>query len=612
MALRGAGAALAAALAACVWRLGPGDPLTDALEARLHDLRLAARAALAPAAPFDSVALVAIDEAAVSRIGVGAPLRRALAEAVARLDAGGAAVIALDLLLVESTGSDAALASALSASGRAVLAVASLPDAPDVAPPPETAAALARAAFAVVADRESAPPPAPQPGLATPAPALAEAAAGLAHVNIARAPDRVLRRLPLALDLGGGAALPALPLEVARRALGLPRTEMVLLRGEGVRLGDRFTPADAGDRMLIDHRGPSGLVPAISLTALLAGASPPGGVAGRALFVGATAESLGDRRATPLDSDAPGVATLAATAAQLIEGRALDEGPPAALATVALAALAALAARAAALVPGVGWAALATLAVWGAAAAAAQGAFMAAGLVLDATAATAAVLAGSTLGWTAGRARDRARAAAEAAGRARLAPHVTPLLGAAEALGAAAGDPREAAVAFVDMVGSTALAEAAGPEAAGRFLAAAQARIGAAAARHGGVLVEVLGDGALVVFGLPWEGAAAAPRALAFLRDVAATDAGPPLRATAHFGPVVLVDLGSEGRRHLTVAGDAVNAAARMQDVARRLGVGALASGPLVAAAGGAPDATPAASETLPGRSTPLAMLSLG
>ncbi|TVQ58556.1 MAG: adenylate/guanylate cyclase domain-containing protein [Rhodobacteraceae bacterium] len=611
MAVRRAALALLFGLALSVWRLGPGDPLTDALEARLYDLRLVARAALAPGPPVETVVVVAVDEAAVARLGVGAPMRNALAEAVTLLDAAGAAVIAVDFLLVEETEADARLAAALAASGRAVLAVAALPDAPLADPPAATRRALIESAFAAVAAPADAPPPAAASTAAVPSPPLA-VAAGLAHVNIVRAPDRVLRRLPVALDLGDGVALPAMPLETARRMMGAARGEMALVRGEGVRIGARFVPTDAAGGMLIDHRGPADRIPRVTLDALLAGGAPPGGVRGKAVFIGAAAESLGDVRATPLDSDAPGVASLAEATAQVIEGRALDDGPAAALATGALAAAAALIALLAAGVRRVGWAAAASALALGATAAVLQAALMGFGLVLDATAVALSFAGAAVLGWAAGRARERSAAFAEAAARARLEPHVSPLVDALERFGPGVDGDHDAAVAFVDMVGSTTMAEAAGAAEAGRRLAAVQARIGAAATRHGGVVVEVLGDGALVLFAAPREPADSARRALAFLRDVAAPAAGAPLRATAHFGPVAVVDLGSEGRRHLTVAGDAVNVAARMQDVARRLRLAALASAPLVDAAGGAADARPAATETLAGRRTALTMLALG
>jgi adenylate cyclase len=116
-----------------------------------------------------------------------------------------------------------------------------------------------------------------------------------------------------------------------------------------VALGERVIATDAQDRALIDHRGPAGTIARVSLGDLLSGAQPPGGFAGRAVFIGATAQSLGDVGATPLDPDTPGVESLAAAAAQIIEGRGLDDGPLASLATLVVAAAAAVAMRAAVL-----------------------------------------------------------------------------------------------------------------------------------------------------------------------------------------------------------------------------------------------------------------------
>ncbi|MFT6773485.1 MAG: adenylate cyclase [Paracoccaceae bacterium] len=597
----GAWAAVAATLAICAWRLAAGDPISDGLESRLWDLRFTVRGAAPPPA---SVAIVALDEAAVARIPPGAPMRAALARAVAALSEAGAGAIAIDLLLVARTDADGALAAALAATPRAALAIAATGETADRPPAPALAAALSRSALRVVSGGTAKGTSAP-PALIAPADALA-AAATLGHVNVTRDPDRVHRRLPLAIDAGGGRMLPALPLSAARLTLSLPAGAVTFRQGgdgarAGVRIGDRFIAGDPGGRLILNHLGPAGTVLTVPLLSLLAGPAPAS-LAGRAVFLGATAESLGDLAATPFGGDVAGVETLAAAAAQLIDGRGFDAGPLAGGLTLALALAGAAMAGAAARLRRVGLAAAATLAVWALTAGAVQAGFLA-HIWIDATAALGATLAASLWFWALGRGRDRGVAAA-------LAPHVSALLATAERLGPAAARPLPGCAVFVDLEGSATLAESIGADEAGSLLGAVQRLIAEGAEAHGGVVAEVMGDGALAVFGLgdrdPRPGARAAlafGRAMATARDVAG---GPRLRASAHHGPMALTDLGGAGRRHLTVIGDTVNVAARLQDVAKRHGTAFAVSRALVDAAGGDAGFAPLSTETLRGRAKPL------
>jgi class 3 adenylate cyclase len=74
----------------------------------------------------------------------------------------------------------------------------------------------------------------------------------------------------------------------------------------------------------------------------------------------------------------------------------------------------------------------------------------------------------------------------------------------------------------------------------------------------------------------------------------------------------VIADLGSAGRRRLSVVGDAVNVASRLQDVARARATPILASADVVAVGGGAPDFRPLAAARLPGRDEAIEVLALG
>jgi class 3 adenylate cyclase len=122
-------------------------------------------------------------------------------------------------------------------------------------------------------------------------------------------------------------------------------------------------------------------------------------------------------------------------------------------------------------------------------------------------------------------------------------------------------------------------------------------------------VAEVIGDGALVAFGLDAGGPEAAAAAIDFaLAATRPAPGAPALRAGGHWGPVAVVDIGAGGRRRLTVSGDAVNVAARLQEMARAEPGRLLVSGALVGAAGPAAPAglRPRGAVTLRGRAAAL------
>ena len=105
------------------------------------------------------------------------------------------------------------------------------------------------------------------------------------------------------------------------------------------------------------------------------------------------------------------------------------------------------------------------------------------------------------------------------------------------------------------------------------------------------------GDGVMVIFGLPRPHPSDAARALAcaagLFREIGALDAaaagGPvAIRVGAHFGPVSASVLGADRQRHVSVSGDVVNAASRLQELAKAEGAAVAVSEALLAASGDA------------------------
>ena len=149
------------------------------------------------------------------------------------------------------------------------------------------------------------------------------------------------------------------------------------------------------------------------------------------------------------------------------------------------------------------------------------------------------------------------------------------------------GERRHAAIAFVDMRGSTTIAERADPETVAMLVTGFRRCVAQAARETGGVIDKFMGDGALVVFGVPEARAEAAAQALSFaerLEDgVAAWNAGSahdPVRIGigVHCGEVFVGVVGDDDRLEFTVLGDAVNVAARLEQATKTFGTTTLVS----------------------------------
>jgi adenylate cyclase len=588
------------------WRWAGIDPIGARLEGALLDLRFRLRGPLP--AP-DSAAIVAVDEQALERIGAHQPLRAALAEALARIAAARPRVIALDLLLVDQTGADPALAAAIEDAGPVLLAVGTTGPAQGPAHGAERRSgehqlALEHSALPVVIGRT--PEPGAPPRLVLPNARLAGAGL-LGHVNVAPDEAGAVRAIPLAVPLGDGRLLPSMALSAARYGLDARRGELVHWAGGAYRIGERIVAPDDRGRLVLDHYGGAGTIRTVGLVPLLEGRVAPEAFAGRMIFIGSTAPSLRDAFATPFGSGTAGVEVLATAAANIVEGRAIEAGPKAFALSVLLALGAALATFAAFRIRRMVLALAAGVACWVAAAAALQAAFSGAALWLDAVSVIGALsVATAAGGWM--------RLTRESRGRENLAHYVAPSLAGQlteQALPSFDGREQHMGILFVDVAGYSGMAETGRPAEIADFLRALHGFFEEAAERHRGVIVDFQGDGALLVFGLPEPSAEDAAHALAcgamLLAERgkvrAALLSGPVgLRVSVHWGPVIVGILG--GRRHakVSVSGDAVNVAARLQEIAKAHGVPFVATRAALDAAGGDEGFYRIATEPLRGR----------
>jgi class 3 adenylate cyclase len=134
------------------------------------------------------------------------------------------------------------------------------------------------------------------------------------------------------------------------------------------------------------------------------------------------------------------------------------------------------------------------------------------------------------------------------------------------------GDVQEAAILFIDLVGSTQLAATRPPRQVATVLNDFFRIVVNAVDERDGMINKFEGDAALAVFGAPLRTSGAASAALATarslgdqLRELPEVDFGIGVSA----GHVFAGNIGAENRYEYTVIGDAVNEAARLADLAK-------------------------------------------
>ena len=180
------------------------------------------------------------------------------------------------------------------------------------------------------------------------------------------------------------------------------------------------------------------------------------------------------------------------------------------------------------------------------------------------------------------------------------------------------GQERYLVSMFVDMRGSTRLAEHRLPFdtvfIVNRFLGA----VSQAVIECGGQPNQFVGDGQLALFGLRTSPQVACRQALKAAAMIAANiaelnqflshDLHEPIRfgLGIHGGEVIIGDIGYRDHMVFTALGDAVNVAARLQDMTKNLGCEAIISEEVRVTAGLAADSLPEQEVTIRGRSGPM------
>jgi adenylate cyclase len=141
---------------------------------------------------------------------------------------------------------------------------------------------------------------------------------------------------------------------------------------------------------------------------------------------------------------------------------------------------------------------------------------------------------------------------------------------------------QNASIVFIDLSGFTGLSETLGADAVRELLKDFHALVDNVATAHHGLVTGFLGDGAMILFGLPQPSAEDASNAALCCEGLARQTAAwlghaPPeiaarigFKIGAHCGEIVASRLGGGSHQHITATGDTVNIASRLMEVAAR------------------------------------------
>jgi len=619
---REAGLAFAIAIGVLLFLTAWDPALIRGLETASLDLRFRLRGAKPAEA---QTVIVLVDDASLAKLGRWPLSRRLFAKAVDRLDRAGARVIAFDLLFAERESAvsndlrnaartaasgvseprlrqsfaqlaeddpDGEFAAALRASGRVLLPLVFAFHGPDADAPPLLSAQVYQRL-----DQSLNEPIFPlQPQQAVwPIPELAEAAAGLGHVNIAFDRDGEPRYDYLAVPFSGD-FVPSLAVRAAAAYLGLPWSNVGLALGDGIELGDRSIPTDPAMRLVVNYRGPRGTIPTYSFADLVEGRLAADLFKGRIVLVGASFIGNTDAYPGPFDNtQIPGAERLANIVDTILAGDFIGENPPpwpliviglVALLAVAIGLAAALLpTRLAALggaVPILGWAGGAQIAF-------AHGLWLPlVGPGIALAAAIASVLL-FRYGFV-----DRQRHLIQSAFRHYLAPDLVNALAAHPERLELGGETRMLSVMFADIRGFTAISEQfkANPQGLSRlinrgFLSPMTKLIMA----RRGTIDKYMGDCVMAFWNAPLDDAGhadhACDSALAMLAEIERVNRELREEAEAegrvfhplhigigiNTGECVVGNMGSDERFAYTAMGDAVNLASRLEGQSKTYGL---------------------------------------
>ena len=551
----------------------------DRVESTTLDLRTIVRGIKLPP---DLVTIVAIDDAVVKQKGAY-PLARIdlarIVEAIARLEP---KVMAVDLLLVDKGADDAdeTLAKALAARPAVIAAAAVFPEASQSISTENDQGPLARLPRAE--------------GFLLPLKKFADHAQ-IGIVNVATDQTGTPRSTPMLFRTSDAVEM-SFPLRVAARAIG----KEPVIEPNRLMLDQRSIPTDIDHTLPITFYGPNRTIRTMSAASVLAGDFDPDAIRNRIVVIGATVTGGGDFFSTPFEPLMPGVEIMSTAITHLLAGDGvlrdrsvrIADGVVAVLLPAVLVGLLVWRRNAVGLI-----AAATVVLIWiGSTFLAFSSGIWLSVAVPVAAAAPPVVLFGSFQLWS-GRRQAQYFATKSELLEQFQAPAIQQWL---------SRDPnflaepvrQNAAIVFIDLSGFTSLSEELGPDSIRELLKDFHALVDNEAVSRGGMITSFLGDGAMILFGLPAAATDDALRAADCAHGLCITAdrwltslpssiaSGLGFKVGAHFGAIVASRLGGGSFRHITATGDTVNVASRLMEVAANHGAKLALSDELLQAAG--------------------------
>ncbi|MET1412906.1 adenylate/guanylate cyclase domain-containing protein [Roseibium sp. HPY-6] len=500
-----------------------------------------------------NVTIVAIDDQTVSIVGKYPLTRSQLAELVGKIEAAGAQALAIDILLFGASDSagDAALAKQFKALPVVIAAAGHSGNMSSSASFVPTVASIL--------------PPTPE---------IADAAeVGLA--NVVTDTGGTPRHIPL-LFLTDAGLQPSFSL----KALELYSNKTPIITESGLRTGNRDQVLDAGWHLALNYYGPGGTIRTVSAERLLTDKAPD--LTGQIVVLGVTATGVGDRFGTPFDPVLPGAEVQATGIANLLDGTALARNDIIRLAdgtaAIAITVLGLVAVAFLPLAPASVFY-IFLLACW-----------LLAGFLLFGQSQwlNGALPFAASLPPVVGllvtrQIFDRFHSRRLMQAQTALSRFQSPRL--ADRI---AEDPdflahpreQDAAMLFIDLSGYTGLSEQLGPVKTRDFLKTFHTIVVDVADKTGGAVLDFMGDGAMLGFGVPDASQTDPVNAVRCAFQLESTISGwlgnsnaathiSAVRVGAHFGKVVLSRLGHDRQQQITTTGDCVNVASRLLEIAK-------------------------------------------
>ncbi|MFZ2087027.1 MAG: CHASE2 domain-containing protein [Desulfobaccales bacterium] len=431
-------------------------------------------------------------------------------------------------------------------------------------------------------------------------PEITEAAAGGGYFNMVPDPDGTVRWLPMALAYGPDIFAP-MTLVTLQHYREKPPLGITLSRFgvEEVRLGREKIPVDRYGRMFINYLGPPGIFPTYSADQVLAGSLPRDALKDKVVLVGATAVGIFDLRVTPFSGVSPGLEIQATVLDNILQQDFIRTPTYPTLTTMGI--ILALALVFGLLLP--------RLSAVGAIAITLMAAqayvvinylfFRYAGLHLEISyplLEVAGVYTGITLQRFLTEERERARI--KKAFQSYVAPEVVnQIIRNPEKL-RLGGERRELSILFSDIRGFTTLSETMAPEALVEVLRDYLNPMSEIVVKHGGTLDKYIGDAIMALFGAPLDQADHAQRAcrtaLEMIGNLKELDrewverGRPPLKIGIgiNSGLVSVGNMGSNRLFDYTAIGDNVNLASRLEGLNKYYGTEILVAANTVQALG--------------------------